>query len=582
MKKEISNVLIATPRYGVKGIRILTMPAVAGELLNYGREFNINLIDNNLDDINPDEKIDLLCLSALSYNFPYAVKIAREFKRYQPETPIILGGPYATIMLRGLRGREGHNEKEILERLRGEFNGKALFDSIICGEMEGLGGKILSGVEACINGRPNELNPFYESEHPPDMAILPRPRVELLDKWKYIPRGFPIELTRGCKNACNFCGQWILYPTFRTNTEANIRRDIEARDMDLIALADLNVGADIDALIRFTRIIKEYKLKWGAQMCIDVLDNDIFLDIVAGSGFQAYVGLETISRQGLASINKLRVNAGFENPVERYKRIIRKAKLLAGITVASGFITGLDNVDINTCKDSIDFFEEVGIAYITPTDLTYYPGTPIHKSLVEMGRIEPNFPLEKTDGLHIMMTPNNRSKEDVYKEKEYILDNFYSFRSIINRAWKNKFDNFIDLIGFFSENLWFKSWYDFYTGKKWWIPKTRFKDGEKNKKKGERENGGKGEGEDGKFYVSKLGKSLNLLMAAMSPSKIEYKDGKLVADFRYKHSLMRNEELFKKHMEEDTYQLSGWFTLLHYYLDAKFKLRKWKEKHKFD
>lgn len=58
------------------------------------------------------------------------------------------------------------------------------------------------------------------------------------------------------------------------------------------------------------------------------------------------------------------------NHVENYERIIRKAQKY-GIQVASGFILGINGMNENTFKESLNFFHRMGIIYVKLTFLTY-------------------------------------------------------------------------------------------------------------------------------------------------------------------------------------------------------------------
>jgi radical SAM superfamily enzyme YgiQ (UPF0313 family) len=409
-----------TPYYGVKGLRILTLPVLAAE---FGQYADVEIIDQNVEPIDYSP-VDVVGISLLVYNAPLGFRIADRFRRQGAR--VIFGGTYPSLQ-----------PEHCLQH----------GDAVVVGEVEGLTARIMSDLE---RGR---LEPLYRNPEPPDISHMPRPRVDLLKNDRYMNHGYPIEFTRGCPNSCGFCVNPYIFRRFRTISLENIARDISYRDMDVLAVEDLNMTADRDHALRVARLIEEIGgLRWGAEMTLASLDDDELLEGFARSGFtEAYVGLESINPRALAAINK-----GF-NRAEDYLRVIRKIQSY-GIRVGCGMVLGLDGEDKDFYRRWLDFLETSRMCYTTPTYATYVPGTRAYESFKAAGRIITD-DLRAYDGLHPMVVPDGMSLDELNEGLRWFLKRFFSLRSIVRRAPRRWWSNIPQALTHVATNLWFKDWY---------------------------------------------------------------------------------------------------------------------------
>jgi radical SAM superfamily enzyme YgiQ (UPF0313 family) len=422
-----------TPYYGVKGLRILTLPVLAAE---FGRYADVEVCDENVEPVDYS-RVDVVGISLLVYNAPRGFKMARRFR--QQGAKVILGGTYPSLQ-----------PDHCLQHA----------DAVVVGELEGLTGRIMHDLE---RGR---LEKVYRNAEPPDISHMPRPRVDLLKSDRYIGHGYPIEFTRGCPNACGFCVNPYVFRKFRTISLENIARDISYRDMDVLAVEDLNMTADRAHALRVARLIEETGgLKWGAEMTLGSLDDDELLEAFARSGFtDAYVGLESINPRALARINK-----GF-NRVEDYLRVIRKVQSY-GIRVGCGMVLGLDGEDRDYYKRWLAFLEDAGMCFVTPTYATYVPGTRAYQEIKSAGRLITD-DLRAYDGLHPIFEPDGMSLEELNSGLRWFTRRFFSLRSILRRAPRPWWKDLPQLMAHIATNLWFRSWYGMLTRR--YGPKGRY------------------------------------------------------------------------------------------------------------
>ena len=368
--------------------------------------------------------VDAVGISLLVYNAPRGFRMAERFRRQGAK--VIFGGTYPSLQ-----------PEQCLP------NG----DAVVVGELEGQTGRIMHDLER------GQLGGVYKNPAPPDVSHMPRPRVDLLSNEYYRAAAYPIEFTRGCPNAGGFCVNPYVFRKFRTISLENIARDVGFRDMDILAVHDLNMTGDRDHALRVARMLEEIGgLHWSAEMTLGSLDDDELLEALARGGLiDAYVGLETINPKALAKINK-----GF-NRVEDFLRVIRKVQRY-GIRVASGMVLGLDGEDKDFYKRMLGFFEEAKITFTTPTYVTYVPGTRAYEQMRAAGRIMTD-DLRAYDGVHPTVVPDSMTVAELNEGLRWFIRRFFSLRSILKRAPVRWWKNWPQFIAHTSINLWFRSWY---------------------------------------------------------------------------------------------------------------------------
>jgi radical SAM superfamily enzyme YgiQ (UPF0313 family) len=403
-------------------MRLLTLPCLAAE---FSRYCAVEVCDQNIEEIDYSD-CDMVGISLLVYNAPIGYEIAKRFR--DRGIPVIMGGSWPTVS----------------PHLVAPY-----CDSVVIGEVECLGEQIVTDLKK------GKLKKTYKNKVPPSLDTLRPPRFDLLKNERYHQAmGYPMELTRGCVNACTFCISRRIQPTFRKKPYWMVIRELEARDSPMLNLYDLNAAADIEYFKDIARIFAEFPLMgWSCETCIGYLEDEQLLKLLERSRLHhVYVGIESISERSLATINK-----SF-NQVNKYRKIIQKCHD-HGIHVAAGFIVGLDGEDKSIFEKSLDFFNEVRIDYTTPLYVTYLPGTSIHNKLKKEGRILTEN-LADYDGAHPIVRPDMMTVEELREGVEWFLKEFYGASSIALRALQKPNLNPIDLLGYISLNTWFANMYN--------------------------------------------------------------------------------------------------------------------------
>ncbi len=409
-----------TPFYGVKGLRLLTLPVLAAE---FGQYADVEVCDENVEPLD-ESPVDVVGISLLVYNAPRGFRIAERFRKRGAK--VLFGGTYPSLQ-----------PEQCLQH----------GDAVVVGEVEGLTGRIMHDLER------GQLRGVYRNSTAPDVSHMPRPRVDLLKNDRYMGVGYPIEFTRGCPNACGFCVNPYVFRKFRTISLENIARDLSYRDMDVLGVEDLNMTGDRDHALRVARLLEEVGgLSWAAEMTLGSLDDDELLEAFARSGLrEAYVGIESLNPRVLAKINK-----GF-NRVDDYLRVIRKVQSY-GIRVGCGMVLGLDGEGKDFYKRMLAFLEEARITYVTPTYATYVPGTRAYDAMQAAGRILTD-DLRAYDGLHPMVEPDGMTVEELDEGLRWFIRRIFGARSILKRLPQRWWRDPDQVVSHLAINLWFRSWY---------------------------------------------------------------------------------------------------------------------------
>jgi radical SAM superfamily enzyme YgiQ (UPF0313 family) len=396
--------ILGKRRYGNPPLSLPTIAALTPQ------NFEIHIIDEHIEEINFDEKADLVGITCMTPLAIRAYEIADEFRKRGAK--VVLGGIHPTML-----------PNEAAEKA----------DSIILGEAE-YTWPIL--IQDFLQG---SLKKFYHSERKVDLKDCPVPRCDLLRNEFYITH--TMQISRGCPHKCEFCSNVAFYGNqFRFKPIENVTREIESLikidKHKTIFICDDNITANKRYAKELFKRLIPYKITWSSEASIDATYDDELLDLMAESGAkQIFVGFETLSQDNLKQANK---SSGI-NKVEEYKDAIEKIQS-RGIAVIGGFILGLDHDDETSFEKIVDFIEETNMAFPHIRILQIYPGTPLFDRMLREKRIiNNNWEDWSTDKATFM--PKLMSPKVLEEGYHYVLNELFSFESIskrLNGFWKSR------------------------------------------------------------------------------------------------------------------------------------------------
>ncbi|HAK60377.1 MAG TPA: radical SAM protein [Nitrospiraceae bacterium] len=342
-------------------------------------DVEISFYDENVQDINFDEKADLVAISAmLTCQIPRGWEIADKFRARG--VPVIFGGI----------GTQLHYEETLQHA-----------DSVFLGEAEGRFGDVLDDL------RNHRLKKVYDyMRNFPDIQLVGPARRSILDRDRYNYRGVQmvdlIHASRGCRFNCfPCCTPFLGGRKFRPRDIDAVLEEIAGIDNNRLFFVDNSMAQDDAWEKELFKALIPLKKKWISH---PIKDDDEILDLAAEAGcWYVYQAIFDTSDHIRSKVKRLQ---------ER------------GIGVEGTIILGMDDHDEDSIKRLVDFLLEIKLDLAEFTILTPFPHTPIRKSLIEEKRILHDDWLRYTGG-DVVFQPAQMSPDTLQKLYHYAWDTFY-------------------------------------------------------------------------------------------------------------------------------------------------------------
>lgn len=384
----------------------ITLPTIAGLT---PKDIEVKIIDDYVEDINFDEDVDLVGITAMTCQAPRAYQIADEFRKRGKKT--IMGGLHASFCT-----------EEALQH----------FDSVLVGEAEDLWEKVIEDVKT------NNLKRVYKSLQYSDLSRLVIPRFDLLNYNNYVipPLSktpcIPIQTTRGCPFQCDFCSVTaFLGNKIRKKPIEHVLKEIKTYFPSLIFFTDDNIGAEPDYARSLFAALTPLKIKWACFMSTTILKHPELIELAAKANcHETFVGIESISEDSLKLAHK-----GF-NKVKEYKELFKRLKE-AGILAQASFVFGLDGDTADSLRRTIDTVLDWDVKFLYIFILAPLPGTKIYQRLKSEGRIvSENWSLY--DGRYSVLKFKGIDSKTLEEIMWMSYEKFYSIKNILQMAWRFK------------------------------------------------------------------------------------------------------------------------------------------------
>lgn len=360
--------------------------------------------DDRLEAIPYDEPTDLVAISVETYTAKRAYQIATEYRRRG--VPVVMGGFHATLC-----------PQEVSQYC----------ESIVLGEAETLFPLVIDDYR---HGRPQQT--YRSTERP---ALTVSPDRSIFQGKKYLPIHL-VEFARGCRFKCDFCAiQSFFDATHNHRRVDDVVREIQRvrRRGRLFFFIDDNFTSSIEDAKEFMRALIPLKIRWVSQSAINVAYDEEALDLMKRSGCQGMlVGFESLEATNLKQMNK-----GFNlmrgGPTEAIANFRRH-----GIRIYGTFIFGYDNDTPQTFQTTVEFAKEQKLAIAAFNHITPFPGTPLYERMKAEGRLlyDAWWLDERYRYNMIPFQPKNMSPEDLAARCVEARRSFYSWPSILYRAWQ--------------------------------------------------------------------------------------------------------------------------------------------------
>lgn len=376
--------------------------------------WDIEIIDERMgEEINYDEKVDLVGIALRTLTAPRAYEIAAEYRKRGVK--VVLGGPHVSVL-----------PSEAMRHA----------DALVLGEAEPVWGQLIKDFEA------GSLKKYYKSEHLPPLGNHPVPRYDLIKSHNYSPM-IQIESSRGCPLTCAYCSVPDLYgKSYRERPVHQIIEEIQYFKETIfdhvppmpgqgkrklhIAFVDDNIWPRRKHTHELLEALVPLDIEWSAQGSITALRDPEFLSLAKASGCQLMgIGLESINQESLLGVNKK------VNQVDQFAETLQMIHD-HGIGVQGYFMFGFDQDKPDGFEKTAQFVIENKIEMPVFFICTPYPGTSYYNHFNSQGRIF-NRNWARYDAHNLVINMTAMSNEELKEGFLYMHEQVYTMDSIQKR-----------------------------------------------------------------------------------------------------------------------------------------------------
>jgi radical SAM superfamily enzyme YgiQ (UPF0313 family) len=405
MRELVLKILLVAPGRGKKKARGISGRAFQVPPLALGilasltpEEYEVELVDENLRDLRFSQAPDLVAISCLTASAPRAYEISRRFR--QLGSKVVIGGIHPSAV-----------PQEAIRQA----------DCVVVGEAEGVWQQLLADFKA------GGLRPFYKGEKP-ESSQISVPRRDIFETQGYFLKG-TVQTSRGCPLGCDFCSVHRFFGNrCRLRSVASVIEEIKALATRFVAFVDDNIAGSYPYARELFASLVPLNVKWICQAPITIGKDLEFLKLMYKGGCRGvFVGFESIMPGSLKEAGKsCNVVAKFADHIKRIHD--------AGISIEGAFIFGFDHDDRSVFERTLDFINRTRIDFAQFGILTPFPGTTLEERLSRQGRILTT-DWEKYDITNAVFRPAQMSVEDLDRGRQWIEDEFYSFKGTIRRMF---------------------------------------------------------------------------------------------------------------------------------------------------
>ena len=362
---------------------------------------HVRILDESLTEIDFDQEVDLVAITAITPLAPRGYEIADQFR--QRGKKVVIGGIHASWL---------------------PEEGKKHSDSVAIGEADEIWIKILEDAEK------GDLKPFYRQDGRTDLSRLPIPRRNLLPQKGYLFHNL-IQTTRGCPYDCEFCSVTALHGrSYRMRPISEIEKEIQSleRSKAYIFFVDDNLVGNLSHTRELLAMLSHYRLRWVSQGPIHVAEDEELVKLMAKAGCHGlFIGFESLREENLDLMGKRM------NRVEIYEKGIQRLHD-AGIGVYGSFVFGYDYDDASVFDEFMEFAEANRIEGAFLPILTPFPGTRIYQRVKQEERLLTE-DWSKYDMATVVFRPKRMTVEELQEGFWKVNRSFYSVPSILKRIF---------------------------------------------------------------------------------------------------------------------------------------------------
>ena len=393
----------------------LFLPTIAGAT---PKDVETRIIDEKVEEINFDEKVDIVGIGGMTSNITRAYEIADEYR--SRGVKVVLGGIHASMM-----------PEEASKHA----------DSVVVGEADCLWPEVINDFKE------NRLKNNYKFTSYPNLEEISLPRHDLVKSEKYVIN--QVQTTRGCPFDCEFCSVKVFSgQQFRLKKIDRIIEEIKSlkdsyhinvfgyklKAPKTLLFADDNLFGNKSHSKKLLEAIIPMKLTdWYCQASINVGKDKEILSMMKQAGCHSMIiGIESVVSESLSGYDKK------INRVDEYAECLANIQS-EGIKVLGSFVLGGDAEDDTVFEKTVKFIRDNNIVYSMVNILTPLPGTRLFKRLDEEGRIlHKNW--EDYNFETVCFRPKKMSAKALEEGRRWVNKEIYSLKDI-----QIRYDNFMNM-----------------------------------------------------------------------------------------------------------------------------------------
>jgi radical SAM superfamily enzyme YgiQ (UPF0313 family) len=354
-------------------------------------EFDVTIINENVDRINYDFPADLVGITVTVDALPRASQIAGKF-RSKGKT-VVAGGIHITAC---------------------PEETAAFFDAICVGKAEGVWTKMLEDFSA------GHLEKIYRETVSTPVCS---PLYDFRGKKKYIYTNV-ISTSRGCPFSCDFCYNSNCNMQYVNREIDDVIADIKTINRRHILFIDDNFIGNPIWTTEFLKKIIPMRLKWSAAVTANITDE--MLDLMVESGCQSlFIGFESLDQNSLEAVHKV------QNKRENFELLAERLHS-RGIMINASIVFGLPNDTEKVFAETLEWCVKNRIETATAHILTPYPGTKLYEKMLSEGKLT-DFDLSHYDTANVVFKPDGMTPETLYNGYINFYKELYSFKNIFKR-----------------------------------------------------------------------------------------------------------------------------------------------------
>lgn len=356
--------------------------------------------DERLEPIPQHLNADLVALTLETYTSRRGYQLADRFRAQGVK--VVAGGYHPTFL-----------PEEALEHV----------DAVVSGDAEAVWPQVLQDAAAGC------LQRIYRQSAGGSMAGLHYDRSIFSGKrYGYVS---PLQFSRGCRFACDFCSIHAFYGRSLTSRPvAEVMQEVERLRTRWVFIVDDNLLVGPDQTLELLRALRGSGVRWGCQISLDVAADPKLVKGMAESGCVAVlIGFESLNADNLAQMRKK------WNSKHPYHEAIARFHE-HGILVYGSFIFGYDHDTVDVFQRTLDFALESQLFLVNFSALTPTPASALYSRMEKEERLlYPRWWLDPAyqygDAVY---RPRHMTAERLTQGCRWARGQFYRYRHIAARA----------------------------------------------------------------------------------------------------------------------------------------------------